>query len=101
MPRRKRKMSICPACRQPGIIENKYKTVCDGCGKKTLTKSWVMGNGNGDAQAYLLKEVESGHGLYHISSGLDVTEQTMVLWFKRFFNGLTYRKVKKRVETYL
>ncbi len=92
----KRAVIRCPICKEGFISINKYKCVCRNCSKKVLTKSWVLGVTAIDAQKCLIEKIQKGYNLKEIALCCDVTEQTLVSWFKKFF-GKTYKEVKRSV----
>lgn len=96
--RRKRRLEQCQGCLQMLVIENKYKKLCPTCASIATTKSWKLGMGVEPKEA-LRTQVKAGLSLTQIANDVGVTEQTMVKWFKIYFNGNTFRSIKKEMLT--
>lgn len=78
------------------MIENKHKMLCRICAPGSSTKSWRIGIG--DELALRLRErMENGWSLIEMAVDIDVTEQTMIKWFKRCFSNMTFRDLKKEM----
>lgn len=87
----------CLVCNNADVIVNKHKRLCKECALLALTKSWVLGVTVADIQKCLIEKIKKGYNLREIALDCDVTEQTLVLWFKKFFDGKTFKEVKRNI----
>ena len=94
--RRKRRLERCQGCQEFAVIENKYKKLCKACASIASTKSWKLGIGTAPKEALRI-QVKAGMSLTQIAIDVDVSQQTMVKWFKVYFDGMTFRDVRKQV----